>query len=270
MTKAILQTDGLRSTDFVAVDHRNPAEGCRFELFGAGRSWLGPDWKPRVDGTVARAKTRARLTETGGELAEWSYRAGTARITHSVLLFRKRGLALLSIMVDSRELLAPTQGFQISVAPGIAPAAVEKSRALGLAAPHASGSAQVLPIALPALPYVTERGEFAADEREHALVLSQSVVGRRCWLPLLVSWDWRRHRKKLHWRVLTVSEKSRAVTADRAFAARVSWGRTESYVVYRSLTPPCPRAFLGHHTKARFLFGLFTPDGTVTPIVKID
>jgi hypothetical protein len=270
MTKDILQTDGVRSTDFVAVEHREPADGCRFELYGAGRSWLGPSWKPHVDGAAARSKTRARLTEAGGEMAEWSYRAGTARVTHSVLLFRKRGLALLSITVDSRQPLASTQGFQISLAAGIVAAPVESSRALELAAPQKSGSAQVLPIALPALPYVTERGAFEADEREHALVLSQSVVGRRCWLPLLVSWDWRRHRKKLHWRVLTVAEKSRAITADRAFAARVSWGRTESYVVYRSLTPPCPRTFLGHHTKARFLFGLFTPDGTVTPIVKID
>jgi hypothetical protein len=41
-------------------------------------------------------------------------------------------------------------------------------------------------------------------------------------------------------------------------------------VIYRSLTPPKPRTFLGHQTKARFLFALFTPDGTVTPIVKIE
>jgi hypothetical protein len=266
----ILRTDGLGSTDFVAVDHRDPAAGCRFELFGAGRSWMGPDWKPCVAGLAGRTAVRLRVTDTGGELGEWSYRAGDARVIYSVLLLRKRGLALLSVTVDSPAVMATTPGFRVSVAPGVVAAPIRQSRAVELVMPRARGSAQVLPIGLPALPYVTERGAFVADDREHSLVLSQTSVGRRCWLPLLVSWDGRRHRRRLHWRVLTVSEKSRAVTADRAFAARVSWGRTESYVVYRSLTPPRPRSFLGHHTNARFLFGLFTPDGTVTPIMKID
>ena len=69
---------------------------------------------------------------------------------------------------------------------------------------------------------------------------------------------------------MTVTERSKAVRPGRAFAARVSWGRHESYVIYRSLGAPASRAFLGYRTHARFLFGLFTPDGNVTPIVKID
>ena len=266
----ILRTDGRGSTDFVAVDHRDPTAGCRFELFGAGRSWLGPEWKPFIGGLAGRTVVRRRVTDTGGELGEWSYRAGDARVIYSVLLLRKRGLALLSVTVDSSKAVASTPGFRVSVAPGVVAAPIDQSRAVELVMPRARGSAQVLPIGLPALPYGTERGAFVADDREHSLVLSQSSIGRRCWLPLLVSWDGRRHRRRLHWRVLTVSEKSRTVTADRAFAVRVNWGPSESYVIYRSLTPPRPRSFLGHHTNARFLFGLFTPDGTVTPIMKIE
>jgi hypothetical protein len=41
-------------------------------------------------------------------------------------------------------------------------------------------------------------------------------------------------------------------------------------VIYRSFTKAASRAFLGYRTHARFLLGLFTPDGNVTPIVKID
>jgi hypothetical protein len=51
---------------------------------------------------------------------------------------------------------------------------------------------------------------------------------------------------------------------------RVSWGQRESYVIYRSFKQPSSRAFLGFRTHARFLIGLFTPDGNVTPIVTID
>jgi hypothetical protein len=129
-------------------------------------------------------------------------------------------------------------------------------------------SAQVLPIGLPCLPYATDRGRFQVEGRE--LALTQASAGRRCWLPLLVSWDPARNRKAVDWRILTVSERSRAVPTDRAYAARVSWGRDETYVVYRSLAPPAPRAFLGYQTRARFLFGQFTTDGTVKPILTVD
>ena len=80
-----------------------------------------------------------------------------------------------------------------------------------------------LPIGLPCLPYVTDRGRFQLEGRD--LVLTQAGDCRRRWLPVLVSWDSARNRKAVNWRVLTVSERSRPVPPDRAFAARVSWGR---------------------------------------------
>lgn len=128
------------------------------------------------------------------------------------------------------------------------------------------GTAQVVPIGLPRLAYATDQGRFAADGGD--LVLSHASAGRRTWLPLLVSWDVPRHRKQLHWRVLTVSEQSRIVSADRAIAVRVSWGRQENYVIYRSLAPPAPRVFLGHRTENRFLVGRFTDQGIIEPIFE--
>ena len=89
-------------------------------------------------------------------------------------------------------------------------------------------------------------------------------------MPLLVSWDGLRHRKRLSWRVLTVSEDAKICPPDLAFAVRVSWGRDETYVIYRSLGPPALRAFLGHQTRARFLIGQFTDEGTVEPLVSVD
>ncbi len=96
-------------------------------------------------------------------------------------------------------------------------------------------------------------------------------MGRRCWLPLLSSWDPARNRKTLTCRILTVSERSRAVTADRAFAARVSWGRDETYIIYRSLGSTGTTACSSDtRTNARFLIGQFTTDGDVKPIFTID
>ena len=50
----------------------------------------------------------------------------------------------------------------------------------------------------------------------------------------------------------------------------MSWGRDETYVVYRSLGPPARRAFLGHQTAARFLIGEFDTDGDLKPILTVE
>jgi hypothetical protein len=208
------------------------------------------------------------MCDSSANLAEWSYRASEARISQSVLVLHEHSLALLSVLFDQRAARHSSLGLRISVPPTIAAAPAVNSRAFVLTESSKRGSAQVLPIGLPSLPYPTDRGAFHAEDNR--LVLSHAAGGRRCWLPMLVSWDSQRHRKDLHWRILTVSEKSRKVQPDRAFAVRVSWGRDETYVIYRSLGPPAARAFLGHQTSARLLVGQFKPDGTVEPIVKLE
>jgi hypothetical protein len=266
---AVLRAEGLPTADFLAIDHRNARSDCRFELFGAGRSWLGPSW--RADGEAektTRPRPQAWSSTAAAGLIEWSSRAGAVRLTRSIVLVRARRLALLAVLAE--ESAALSQAVEVRVGLPVAVAAVpdRSTRTVLLTEPKKSGSAQILPIGLPCTAYLTDRGSFQVDGDE--LVLNQAAVGRRSWLPLLVSWDSARHRKDVQWRILTVSERSRIVGPDRAFAARVSWGRHETYVIYRSLGPPATRAFLGHHTRARFLIGLFTPDGTVEPILEVD
>ncbi len=267
---AVLRPDWLATGDFLAIDHRDTRSRCRFELFGAGRSWLGPQWSvPGADTPGSRPKPRVWLTGSSADLAEWSCRAGAIRITRTAMLLRGRRLALLSILVEGPDVPAgPGWSMRLSLPPAIAAAPLEGCRALSLSESKRRGSALVLPIGLPCLPYPTDRGTFQAEHQE--LTLNQSPKGRRCWLPLLVSWDPARNRKTLNWRILTVSERSKAVPSDRAFAARVSWGRDESYVIYRSLTAPAARAFLGFQTHARFLVGQFTDDGEVKPILSVN
>jgi hypothetical protein len=266
---AVLRPGWPLGDDFLAIDHREPGSSCRFELYGRGRSWLGPLWTiDRENATISRAKPRFWLCDPSADLAEWSYRAGPARISHTALVLRGRSLALLSVLVQRPFVAQPAVRLRVTLPPGITAAPAADSRAMLLAAPNKSGSAQVVPIGLPALRYPTDRGVFQAEDG--ALVLSQAARGRRTWLALLVSWDSQRRRRILEWRELTVSENSRKVQPEKAFAVRVSWGRDETYVIYRSLGPPAPRAFLGHQTTARFVVGLFKPDGTVEPILKVE
>ncbi len=85
-----------------------------------------------------------------------------------------------------------------------------------------------------------------------------------------MTWDAKRKRQRASWRVLTVAENTRICDPDRAFAARVRWGKDETLVIYRSLGPPALRSFLGHRTRARFLLGRFTREGIVEPLVSLD
>jgi hypothetical protein len=266
---SVLRDEASGNGDYVAVDHRLSGPSCRFELFGSGRSWLGPSWA--IDGEAGastRAKPGSRISAAGAEIAEWSYRLGTARVTQTIVLLAGRRIALLLALFESRAPLTRGESVRLALPPSIVATPIRECRGFRLTGPKRSDSAQVLPIALPSLAYDTDRGTF--HTKGDSLALTQAPAGRRCWLPLLVSWDSARNRKTTTWRVLTVTERSKPVPPGRAFAARVSWGRHESYVIYRSLGPPASRAFLGYRTHARFLIGLFTPDGNVTPIVKID
>ena len=255
--------------DFLAIDHRDARSSCRFELFGAGRSWLGPTWKIDADHAATSApRPQSWISDSSGILAEWSYRAGEARITQSALMLGGRSLALLSMLVENRSPLHSIAGLSVSLPSGIAAAPVENCRAFLLKPPTSGARLRSCRSGSPRFP-IPPNGELSSPS-DDGLVLNQASAGRRCWLPLLVSWDSKRHRKDVHWRVLSVSENSRNVAPDRAFAVRVSWGRDETYVIYRSLAKPAPRAFLGHQTTARFLVGLFKRDGTVEPILKVD
>jgi hypothetical protein len=269
---AMLRPDWRPVGDFLAVDHRDVRSPCRLELFGGGRTWLGPEWGEGVRGPgrpASRPRPSRRFASAAADLIEWSYRVEATRITRTALLLRGRRLALFSILAEGRGPawdVEPT--LRLAMPPTVAARPLRESRALVLTEPGRRGAAQVLPIALPCRPYPTDRGAFRAADSE--LTLGQAPAGRRCWLPLLVSWDADRHRKTLSWRVLTVSERSRAVPPDRAFAVRVSWGRDETYVIYRSLGPPARRAFLGHQTAARLLVADFTEDGDLKPFLSVE
>jgi hypothetical protein len=264
-----LNDDGTAMRDLIAVDHGFAADFCRFELFGGGRSWLGPAWTVNGEsGAGDRPSPRTWISTVTADLAEWSQSAGEDRVTRSILLLRGLRLALLSVVVERRSPKIGPLGHRIALGPGLAVEPVEACRALLLSQSTKRGSAQVVPIGLPCPAYATEQGRLAVDDDD--LVLSHAAAGRRTWLPLFISWDVARHRKRLHWRVLTVSEQSRIVSADRAIAVRLSWGRQETYVIYRSLAPPAPRVFLGHRTQNRFLVGRFTEKGIIEPIFEAD
>ena len=87
---------------------------------------------------------------------------------------------------------------------------------------------------------------------------------------LLVSWDPKRARQTLRWRPLTVSERSKACGPEVAFGARVTWGRNDTLLVYRSLAKTTPRALLGHQATARYLVGLFSTEGEVEPLLQLE
>jgi len=268
----VLRADWTPRGEFVAFDHRSADGSTRFEVFGAGRSWLGDSWTG--PGDVARASVGKPSTWTTGakaDVAEWTFRAGSLRVDRTVLMLRGLKLAILADLVEG--IKSPTLlEIRWGMPPALLVEPVAESRAF-LVRPEAVGSsAQAIPLGLPALSYPTDRGQFVFEPGSRGFVLSQAVNGSAAWLPLLISWDHARHRKRLHWRVLTVSENYRACPPGTAWAARVSWGRSETYVIYRSLGPTARRSFLGYSTSdaTRLLVGRFTTEGAVEPIVALD
>jgi hypothetical protein len=271
---AMLRADWRTDGDLLAVEHRAASADCRFELRGAGQSWLGPKWNVAgLDGPRTRPKLGWWLTLSTADRVEWSERVAGVSVTRSAMLLRGRKMALLSTTIQpgrsaaavaSRNALSSIET-KFAMAPGVEVRAMAECRGLNLSAAGTKVSAQAFAVGLPCAPYATERGALSATDE--FVSLRQAMTGRRTFLPLLVSWDKARNRKKVSWRVLTVTESAQVVTPDRAFAVRVSWGRDETYVIYRSLEPPALRTFLGYQTHARFMLGRFNAEGFVEPIV---
>ncbi len=263
---AVLRADWSKEGDLLALDHRVRDAAGAVELVGLGHTWIGPTW---TSGTGDVPATRARLalwvSNPSVDVAEWTCRVGEARIVRTAVLLRVRRLALLAEQVEGRD---PNPSLRLTLAERVAAGPISGSRGLTLTTRRGRPSARAFPVGLPRLPYPTERGSFSREGRD--LVLRQKNEGRRCWLPLVVSWEPQRNRLPVHWRTLTVSEKSRICPPDIAFAARISWGRDETLLLYRSLARPALRAVLGHHTRARFLIGLFDRNGDVEPLLKVE
>ena len=209
------------------------------------------------------------LSNSQADLAEWSFRIGKVRVTRTALLLRGRRIALLADQVEAPAGDHGTDAaWRVALPAGVEATPLNDGPGWVLAQRRGSPSARVVPLALARFAGSTERGTLTLEGRH--LLLRQPSPGRRCWLPLLASWDPLRNRQTIQWRILTVAEKSRVCPPETAFAARISWGRDETLLVYRSLARPAPRCFLGYQTSARYLVALFDRDGKITPIVKVD
>jgi hypothetical protein len=155
---------------------------------------------------------------------------------------------------------------RFTLAPGIDAEPIDDRPSLRLRAGRRV-VAEVIPLGLPTTPGTTPAGSLAVDDRE--IVLRQACVAHQVWMPLLISWDPDRNRRKPHWRSLTVTEQSRVCRPQEAVAARIAWGRGPSLVFYRALKPAGPRAFLGCQTRATCFIGLFDEEGEVRPIISL-
>jgi hypothetical protein len=183
-------------------------------------------------------------------------------VIRSALLLRGRRMALLSEEVHGPNAEWDTRA--LDVAPGVQVTDRPGSPVVQLKAGRAP-RADVVPFGLS-----STGGAGRLQVESGRLILAQDTPSRRAWVPLLVCWDGERNRRGVSWRPLTITERSRVCGPDVACAFRVAWGHGESLVIYRSLTRSDLRALLGFQTSARFLVGLFSTAGRLTPLVTIE
>lgn len=254
---AVLREGWGPQGDLLAIDHRETGSPCRLELLVGGRRLLGPSWPAAP--TSAPKLVRSSI-EPDAQVVEWSFREGPATVVRTAVLIPGRRLALLA---EEREGPSPGTRACLDLASGVEAVVAPLQPAVRLTA-RGRTLARLLPAGLTA-----GVGEVNVEGRS-LVVTGAGAVERRSWLPLLISWDPYRDRRTTLWKPLTVAEDSRRCPPGVAFAARVSWGRGDGLLIYRSLARPALRSFLGHQTRARFLIGVFTPTGDVLPVVKIE
>ena len=121
----------------------------------------------------------------------------------------------------------------------------------------------VMPLALAEWRGQTHLGRFA-DGRLHQQASSQNLYA-----PLWVDLDPERRRQPRTWRQLTVGFQRNLVPHDQAVAYRVQVG-SQQWVIYRSLTAPAARTFLGQHLTSEFLVARFDTDGELENLVEVE
>lgn len=255
---AMLRADWAKDGDALAVDGRDPSRPM-IELMVGGRPILGPDW-PGAEGPSS-----LKVWKTGAlaDCAEWTARASGARIVRTAVFLRGRKMALLAEQRRGEGDQSPAES-RLLPALNSAARPILGTHALALKGGKTGPTVQVIPLS------VTDTGDGTLVMGSEGI---RQVAGRpssRPWLAWLFCWDPERTRRPPSVRELTVSERSKVCRPGVAIASRVSWGPGASVVIYRSLTRPAPRTFLGHQTSTRFLLGLFTESGDVSPLLALD
>lgn len=263
---AVLRANWSNQGDFAAVDHRLPSLITTFELNGLGRAWLGPNWT--ADGPSAapgRAKPLTWVSQSSADFHEWTFKVGKGRVTRSVTVLRGRRLALLTELWEGS---GDPGAIRLQIPDDIKGTELTDCRGLMLFSEKPKKSIRLYPISLPKGNFAKDQGSFTMGDGE--VVLKQAATGRRTFRAILVSWEPLRHRQSIDWRGLTVTQEGKPAGPDQAFATRVRWGRDDTLLIYRNHGKPATRAFLGHQTRARFLIGLFSKEGTVQPLLRVE
>jgi hypothetical protein len=253
--------------DQMLINQSDPLQPCHFALeiektaFLSGRVISSQD--PEEPGL---SRWKAWRSHPEYDLAEWTIRAGTRRVTRTLFMLRGRGLGFFAEQVEG---VPRSAKLTVPVAHGVQAVQSDDARGIVLTSPKSKQPVHVWPVGLPAVNYETERGRIAYLGTD--IVLTQAIPEQRGWLPLLFSWHPKRDRRPAQWRQLTVTQDRKTCGPGIAFAVRAGWkDEPYSFVIYRSLAAPASRCFLGHQTDARMLIGLFSPDGEVEPIVTLD
>lgn len=253
----------------IAIDHTQRGTCTGVEMYSGGVRWL-----ESIDATGGHASAMAGARASWlkwhscpeADVAEWRIRCPGMAI-HRVLVWlrgRKLGL-ILEEWVGGPE-GRPALVLETGVADDVLPASPQGGYVFGRKQ-AARATLQVLPIGVTAGSAVQVRAEQGGGR----LVLTSHESGRRALAPVLFSTDAKRNQREPFWRLLTISELHRVVRPDVARAYRVGWsGQTSSLVIYRSLSAPARRAFLGYQTSARLLIGTFDRKGQMEPIVQLD
>ena len=250
------------------IDHSRATSETRFNFEVGGRHWLGPEWSFESqivpDPLTSATRWRERSSTDTTDYLEWTFKNGPVRVIRSVLLLKQFGLALLA-----DEVHGATHPITSRVDLGTLVQPESESETRGLKLLH-TGESQLSawPLALPTLPYQTDRGSFSTQGSKIQLI--QKPDAKRIWMPMLFSWNPVRNRRPISWRILTVSESFKKCKPGTAFAVRIGFKGLPSLVFYRSLATPTRRAMLGYQTTARMMAGEFHTDGKMTPLFELE
>ncbi|MBL8891769.1 MAG: hypothetical protein JNL67_17445 [Planctomycetaceae bacterium] len=272
---AVLRNRWKRKSDKLAIAFGEPA--IQIEL-NCKRSWLagvmntkltfdgetlelGPQWEEicwQSDDDMIYLELQNELADDRGLLQR---QFAIARKDHLCLIAD----AVLLEPKNNKAAAPLKHQWTLPLAEGVQFAPAEETREGWLTSGNERLS--ILPISMPEWRVQYAHGRVEASES--TISMDYELPATRVYQAVLIDLDSRRSLKPISWSPLTVGENLQRVSIDQAMAVRVQLNR-EQFLLYRSLTAPASRTFVGQNVYADFYWGRLQKDGMAESLIMIE
>lgn len=268
---ALLRTGYEVDANSVLVDWDSPE--IRIAISALGSAVAGGDWAADIWVNEKEVEAVGDWTCTcwfqDDEVAFAELERGstdeTRHVRHVMLHLQEHFALLTESVMSANETDQVVLRTSLPIAADVKATAASVTRELFLVTP--GPTCRIVPAWLPDDRIDSTDGDCRT---ENGTLKSAAFGQGAVFMPLLIDWSPKNAKREADWNRLTITEESEVLSSYQAAAVRTRIGR-QQLMLYRSMrSGETLRAVLGHHTANETVYGKFTNEGEIEPLVMVE